>query len=469
MKAKYMLLGMPLMAVPLFLAGCGDPDAVDEPEVEIGTDVSPKKELSPEDQKEYLEAVAKAFMDLTPASDFDTYSELINYCAEEFEDYDWDDVEEWADDAWDALLVKRGSHNEKEEYYYSDYLYRYTDYDALIAASNFTGHFEARGGRWVYTKANDLQFIFRDQNGKECVAKLTTSGGSKEVYVGEIEGDEDWNYNWNYSSGKDEYVIDTDNYNVTIKVPEKINVELTQGGKTIVSTSLNIDLSSLSGKKFTTSSSLSLSSVTELSNGYKLNIDQTKYSAGKSAEASFTLSNSAGALVTASMSGSIKDLPNYSIDQLVAEDFDDDDFDYTTGDLTYVKLNIIGKVQLEGSINDIHSFVDYLDESDGDYSESEKTRVESALKKANKLMNAYVYYDNNGVRQAQITIEGVLEDTWYGDNYYEVMPVLNFTDGSRYSTFEAFFNDDDFASTIKAFKRLVNKYCDLIDDVDRVY
>lgn len=458
---------MAVLASPLFLTECRHSDDIVDVDLDIDASINPKQELSPEDQKEYLEAVALAFMERTPASDFETYADLINYCTDEFEDYDWDDVEDWAEDAWNALLVKRGSSEEKESSYYYDYVYHYTNYDALIAASNFTGHFEARGGSWHYTKANDLQFIFKDQKGQECVAKLTTGGGSKEVYVGKIEGDEDWDYS--YDGNKDKYDIYEDNYNVTIKVPEKINVTLFQGGKNLVSASINIDLSSLSGNKFTTSSALTVSSNVELSNGYKVNVNQVKYSSGKSAEASFSLANGAGMLINGSMSGNIKDLPNYSLDKIVNDEADEDDFDYTTGDLTYVKLNILGKVQFEGSINDVRSFIDYLDESDGDYNESEKEKVESALKKANKLMNAYVYYDNNGVRQAQVTLEGVLEDTWYGENYYEVMPVLNFTDGSRYSTFEAFFNDKDFSASIKAFKRLVNKYCDLIDEVDRVY
>ena len=41
--------------------------------------------------------------------------------------------------------------------------------------------------------------------------------------------------------------------------------------------------------------------------------------------------------------------------------------------------------------------------------------------------------------------------------------MLNFYDGSSYSTFDAFFNDKDFKSVIDAFEKLADNYASLIN------
>lgn len=467
MKAKQLFFSLTLGLSTLMFTACpaSDPEADLEPN---GGEAGAGDKLvggSVEDHKEYLESVALSFMELTPASDFEVYSNLANFCSEEFEDYDWDNVEDWADDAWNSLLVKRGSHDEKESYYYSEYIYHYINYDALVAASNFTGHFEGRNRSWTYSHANDLQFAFNDNKGQRCVALLTTSGATKEVHLGEIESWSDYYY---YYSGGKGYTEETKNtYNTTIKVPENINVTLTQNGQTLVKVALHIDLSGLNGKEFTSASSLSLSMTTEFSNGYKIRLNQVKYSAGKSAEVSFTFANSKATLLTAHIGGDVQNLPNYKLSDIVADDFDDDDLENTAGNLTFARFDVIGKVQIEGAISDVRSFVDNIDEADS-HSRSQ-SEMQKYLNKANRLMNAYLYYDNNGKRQAEVSLDAVPEESWYGQQYYEIQPMIGFSDGSRYSSFEAFFNDEDFAASVSAFKRLVNKYCDLFDEVDRVF
>lgn len=470
MKVKQLFFSLTLCLSTLMFTACPAPEPDSEAngggkgEASGGGDGFDGASI--EDHKEYLESVALSFMNLTPASDFDVYSDLANYCAGELEDYDWDKVEDWADDAWNALLVKRGSHDERESGAYYEYIRHYINYDALIAASNFTGHFEGRKHAWDYTKANDLQFAFNDSRGKRCVAQLTTGGSAKEVHLGEIEDYGDYSYYYDYVNNKShtegtEYI-----YNTTIKVPENINLVITQDGQTLVKVSLRIDLSSLSGREFTTASSLTLSNTIEFSNGYKISFNQVKYSAGKAAEMSFSMANSRGTLLTASFGGDISNLPNTKLSELV-NDFDDDDFDNTVGNLTLVRLDILGKVQIEGGISDVRSFIDYIDEADSN--SRSQSEMQKYLNKANRLMNAYLYYDNNGKRQAEVSLDAVPEESWYGQQYYEIQPMIGFSDGSRYSSFEAFFNDEDFAASISAFKRLVNKYCDLIDEVDRVF
>ena len=192
MKHSYILSALPLAAAALVFTACGDdkitedPTLPENPDVTIdGPSIEDSKPISPEDQKEYLEGVAEAFMKLTPASDFKVYADLANYCSEHFDGdrYDWDDVDDWADDVWNSLIAKTGERQD-EGYNYTNI---YTSYDALIAASNFTGHFEDRGDHWQRTNANDLQFAFKDDSGSQVVATLTTSGSTKKLNIGEIQ------------------------------------------------------------------------------------------------------------------------------------------------------------------------------------------------------------------------------------------------------------------------------------------
>ena len=74
-----------------------------------------------------------------------------------------------------------------------------------------------------------------------------------------------------------------------------------------------------------------------------------------------------------------------------------------------------------------------------------------------------MFYDGNSVKQASVTLEPFEKKEW-GYSYWTTEPVLVFYDGSSYSTFEAFFNDRDFKTTIEAFKTFANKYADLVGE-----
>ena len=61
-------------------------------------------------------------------------------------------------------------------------------------------------------------------------------------------------------------------------------------------------------------------------------------------------------------------------------------------------------------------------------------------------------------------LEPFIDEEWGGYTYWRVEPVICFFDGSSYSTFEAFFNNKDFKTTIDQFKKLANRYASLIDE-----
>lgn len=474
MKKNYLklmaVLFTAIMSVGFVSCGSDDKDDPSDPETPI-TPVEPTADnaMTSAEQKEYLETVALEFMDMMPSSDFREIAELGKFIGDNYgDDYDWDSVEDWAEDAFDAAREALGtktteSETEKWGSYTYKYNYIYTNYKALLMASNFTGHFTARNGRWVLEKASDLQFIFTDKRGQQCVLKLETSGSVKKVYAFNID---DWkDYDWDsngYTYTSNEYY---DRTQCTIGVPEKVVVTLTQAGSQVVKTTVKIDLGSISGEEFDISkNSITVSALTELNNGYKIDVSKVAYTANTNASFAFTMSKNGTSLVTMGASADVNDIPSVNVSAFSSESFDEDDYDFdkANGKNAYVKLDILGKVQIQGTLTDIRKFADYLEEAD-DNDREEKT-YKSYINQANALADVNLFYDGKNVKQATVKLEPFADESWNGRTYWEVEPVLYFYDGSSYSTFEAFFNEKDFKKVIDTFKTLANKYADLVDE-----
>ena len=449
------------------LVSCGgDDDSVDSPIVNpdpIKPEEPSKNEaMTPLEQKEYLDVIARGFMDKTPASDFNEISKLCNHISNTYTDnYDWDEVGDWGSEIFESLKESLGTTDkEQEKDSWGEYNYIYTNYKALVMASNFKGQFKAIGNKWELSKADDLQFIFSDQHGKECVLKLVTSGNVKKVFIGNID---EWvDYNSDY---KNDYYISNDYYDrtqLTVGVPENIVVTLTQGGSQVVKVTVKLNIGDLSNDKFDLSKNqLTASTLVELNNGYKFNVSQVAYNGNNKTSVSFDMSKNGESLASVAFSSDISGIPSCNIDALVSENIDEEDFNNSNMKNVYVKLDIMGKLQIQGTLSDVRKFTDYINEAD-DNDDDEKT-FKSYVNQANSLANFNLFYDGKSTKQATVTLEAFEEESWNGMKYWYMEPMLNFYDGSSYSTFDAFFNDKDFKSVIDAFEKLADNYASLIN------
>ena len=466
MKRTRILSFIPvLMTAGMVLFSCGDEDPIDGDTGDQGeepiTPVEPgtKEALTPSQQKERMQQISKEFMNQVPAYDFEDIADLYMYVSDEYEDYEWDSVEEWAEDIYDATLKATGNqYKETEKEYGYTYNYFYTEYTNLILASNFTGHFTANRGEWVYSKANDLQFIFTDKLGKECVLKLTTSGNVKKVHAACIE---DWkDYDWEDGVGN-EYIDRTE---LTVGVPEHIVVTLTQGGNQVVKTSVDIDLASISGEEFDISkNALTTNCTTELNNGYTFEVKNVAYHGNVKAAAALTMKKQQTTLLSLALAADLKDIPSCNVSAF-SHDFDIDDYetDKTTATNAFVKLDVMGKMQIQGSITDVHKYADYLEKADDN--DDNEQQFKSDLNQANGLSDINLFYDNTATKQANVKWEAFVDEQWNGYTYWTAEPVLLFFDGSSYSTFSAFFDEDDFEEVIDLFEDLADRYANLVDE-----
>ena len=449
------------------LVSCGgDDDSVDSPIVNpdpIKPEEPSKNEaMTPLEQKEYLDLIARGFMDKTPASDFNEISKLCNHISNTYTDsYDWDEVGDWGSEIFESLKESLGTTDkEQEKDSWGEYNYIYTNYKALVMASNFKGQFKAIGNKWELSKADDLQFIFSDQHGKECVLKLVTSGNVKKVFIGNID---EWvDYNYDYSN---DYYISNDYYDrtqLTVGVPENILVTLTQGGSQVVKVTVKLNIGDLSNDKFDLSKNqLTASTLVELNNGYKFNVSQVAYNGNNKTSVSFDMSKNGESLASVAFSSDISGIPSCNIDAMVSGNIDEEDFNNSNMKNVYVKLDIMGKLQIQGTLSDVRKFTDYINEAD-DNDDDEKT-FKSYVNQANSLANFNLFYDGKSTKQATVTLEAFEEESWNGMKYWYMEPMLNFYDGSSYSTFDAFFNDKDFKSVIDAFEKLADNYASLIN------
>lgn len=421
--------------------------------------------MTPSQQKQYLETVGKEFMEKTAASDFKDYADFTKYCNDTYiKNYNWNTVGEWARDCFKACLTMTLDKEEtnvpyESEYSKTIYKYYYKNYDALFLASNFCSHFTANNGTWIRSDAKDLQFIFTDQNGKQCVLKLETSGKVARVHAGILKkSDRDGGYQ--YIDNKHVYTYEYyyDSYNCTIGLPEQITVSLTLDGKQLVNCTVKTDLSSITNEEFDISKDkLNLSVLTEFSNGYKANVSQIAYSGNKTVSVNCAISKNNTSLVTMKVTSDVSGLPSVNASEISNKEVN---MDNANANNAKAEIDIIGKLQIKGTISDVRKAVNYFENAKNN--NDNEAQFKSYINQANSLVDLSLYYDGNSTKQASLKLEPFAKQKWNGYTYWICEPVIVFYDGSSYSTLSAFFNENDFQSLISSFKSLANQYADLV-------
>lgn len=460
---KFLFWASTLMLATTLTFSCGDDDPAEnpgggDPEKPIDP-VTPDKPLTSAEQKVKMEEVAMALMDRMPASDFKELTDFAEYVSDTYADYDWDEVDSWAESVLEAAIKATGNeYTEKEESYGWVYNYIYTEYKALLMASNFTGKFTAANGRWVRSDAKDLQFVFKDKAGAECALKLETSGAVKKVHLGCMDDWTDYESVPGKNVGNDYY----DRTEYTIGVPERIVVTLTKGAAQMVKTTVNVDLASISGEEFDIAkSAVNATTLVELNNGYKFEASEVAYKGNAKASGTVRMVKGNETLLTLSMAGDLSGIPSCNVSAFSRDNFDCD-FDDMNAKNALVKIDVMGKMQIQGVVSDVSKFADYLDMADRN--DENEGNFKSYISQANSQMQLFLFYDNKTEKQAQVVLEPFADEKYYGGKYWTAEPVIRFFDGTSYSTFSAFFNEKDFKGVIDSFKRLAERYAELADE-----
>lgn len=444
-------LAMPLLALALTstFSACSDSKGDEEDGGDDGG--LPAGALTPEENKERLSQIGKDFINAIPASDFNELDQLAthiknNYCST---DYQVEDVENWADRCFKSLIESTWTGDVTG---YATYEYTRRIYEL----SKFRGHLTYNGSYWeVQEGTSDLQATCTDQNGQQVVARLTTSGAVKKVYIGEIEMDEDYSSYWGLYEMDEAYAV----------IPENITITLTRGNQALVNVTVTTDLSSVSGENFDLSKDGAVVTVRAQLAGYDINCQRiaAKANTAGGLYAKFTVSKGGRSLLVAETQGNV----NYSGSNLVwSEDTDVDEFEENVqnfgGKVTGVSCDIMGRLQVRGYCTDARALADAFENAEDNKRNAEAVR--NYAKTANDCFAAAFYYDGTDVPQGAMEFEAVANST--GEKYY-IEPVIVFADGSRYNmTNESYFNEENFKSLVDLFDSLANGYEDMVEKYD---
>ena len=290
--------------------------------------------------------------------------------------------------------------------------------------------------------------------------KVETSGKVTKVYVGDWDEWKKGEYDYSTGASKDYY----DRINCTIGVPEKIVVTLTQGNTTLVRTNVQVALSGLSGETFDIAKgNVNISADVELSNGYVFSTSKGSYAGNSKLNvAAASVKKDGKAIVTVAMSGDIKGLPSCNLDAFSKDNFNRNDYDTesVTAKNAFVKLDVLGKVQMQGVISDVRQYCDALDMADKQ--DENETAFKSFVKKANSLADINLFYDNSSVKQATVMMDTFVDYEYAGKQEWGYEPVIVFYDGSSNSAFGTFFSERNFKSVIRMYESLLDDYDQLL-------
>ena len=446
--------------------------------------------MSPEKLKSKLNAIGKELVGNFKASEFNEVKNTARYIKDTFckKSSSTNSVTTWYEACLEAITEKVTMRDTTEQYRYegswymdiSEYYYHYKDLTRVYAASQFVGHFTVKDNVWVKEEGDfsDMQFTAPDEDGTLCTLKLTTAGETKKVYIGSYET-EDW-YNWT-SERKDSVLyeykptgyidpvtgvelidtipvgyieiykysedIDVNTYRNYVFIPESVTLEYTKGEKQILKTVINTNHSSLKSDRWDMAAEdLSIVASTYV-NGYEFVMNKMAYEAGKNMEVSFKLNKNGANLLT---------LSAYSDVSLSDEEFEN-------CKNVVLNMDIIHQAQLKFACADVMELDEHMNLAEDN--DTDETIFKAQLAEMNQLISGGLYLDGQATRQAWVTLEPFLKESYYG-NYWTWNPVMNFSDGSNYSTFSAFFNEDDFMSLINIAWDVVDDFANLAHQFD---
>lgn len=388
-----------------------DSDGDGIPDIDDDNDPGTDNEGDVYKDKEDFQNIAIELRNEIQASDFENVMELAEFLGYEYSEYNFVDGEQWLEECYENLwqTINNGSN--------------YEIYEATYRLSAFKGKWVAneRTQSWERTDADNLSLHAKDQNGNPCEITLTTAGKTKKVL---------------YYQEHDERVY--------IEVPETIYLVLKQNGSTLAQVLINTDLSSMVGEEFNLAEDKYQVKASVYFNGYTLYLENLCYANKQESEIAFSFKHGNKTLIAVSLTAT----PEIDVD----EEYEDE---YTVNSKNNtISINILNKMQLKGTCNNISRLAEVLDE---DFDENTASKV-------NRFLKLHLYFYGSNDPTASIIFESERDD-YYGGYSYDLIPVIEFKDYSKHSL-EDFFNEDDFEKTVDAFESLFNQFEDLVRGYD---
>ena len=463
-------------AMSMTMYACKDDNGSSDDLIDPAKPINPvapsaKEAMSAEDQKENLEKVAIELAEKMPASDFENLIEYLMGLSQHLGQYNDGELTQWSKQAVKSMttLLNARVKNEKKSNERAEYVFNYTwtASKKVMALSAFTGHFSVKDNKWVYEKASDLQFNFKDQDDNDCTITLKTSGQTKTVHlIDEIDGYDSYvSYTYNNEVVNTFYSYE-DTTKLYMELPEKVQISFAREGVKLANLNCDYKLSDLEGEEFDMhKSSMSNTATLELANGYKYEVVNFSYKPEKNATLALRLSKDKKSLISFGLTTDVK-FPTVFFSDLEKEP---ETYEEETQAAYWaeeaeiknfnLKLDILGKVQVQGTIADFIQFDNVISEI-SDLFVNDEEGYKKTANDLNALLDCGIFYDGKNAKQADIKIEAFGQENGESE-YWSLAPVIKFADGTSYSDLDSFFSKKNFSKALEAFEGLVAGYLSL--------
>lgn len=428
MKKLFLLVSTMLFSSLVFVA-CGSDDdntTIGGGETGGSTVETPQGNVTPQQEKEYIEAVGRDFVNQFHATD---YQDLSNV-AQELSEVEGEGI--FSD------FIKKTE------------LSKYETID-LINLANISGTFTAsyENKKWVKsgtTRSNGANLVMNYTDSNNTIWNLSAiSDGS----WGTITAFEDKTFQYDYSNYNNSYYSTT---KTQITVPKTVTLTLTKGGSVVSSVVLNITNITFDGYEPSITSKMSYNMTSKIKDIEATN--NVEYNPNGVANVLATVKKNDITLVSASVNGSTSQSKG----------------EINNGKVTDLNIVIFNKLNIKGSISDINSLAEAMDEAYDNYDN------EAAFDRWIKNANSYVHFDlynNNTDKQASIIIG---KDAYksYSYNYdpttgysskevtrFRAVPMIKFNDDTTYSLDE-YFDQESFQTLIDNVEKVVKEFQNLV-------
>ena len=328
-------------------------------------------------------------------------------------------------------------------------------YEMALTLSNFTGHFTQTDTGWAYVKADDLQFVFKDVKENDCVLKISKEGKEAKMNMGFNESE---NSDFKPSAGMRE--VNIEHSDVYICVPEKVTLSLGRNGQDVIGVTVKYNINNLTEEGYFDLGKSNTTGGIEfaLNNGYKLSFEN-QATANDKLSLSSSLSNASGELVSFTISGDPSGVPSMVLNEEFSirefsNEVQNDDANIRNA---YMSLSVDGSLKMIGKVEDLRAFLEINDSINRNERNEEKYKA--FIEEINQHLDLGIYYGNGKTKQASVQAEAYLKDKdeWTKEERWDIRMVLVFSDGTR-TSFDDFFDKDDFTKTIEAFEALEEEY-----------
>ena len=430
MKTVRFLFALALaVAMSLSMAGCGGDDSSDGGTSGGGNNNpggNTNTTMTESEKKEFIDKTGRELVDKINTDDFKPITDLGKYVREDLtrstnRSSKTQAIEDYIDLAISACLVKQNP----------EILIR------LFTMTAFSREFSFLDGMWeeIGRPINTLRFNFPDKNGQPCVAEAVGSGREVEVHAS-IFDDSHKVYN------NEDYTYYTQKEENRFKVPEQVNVKLTQGNSVLANIQVNINVNTTDGEFKYNANNISVTMNANIV-GYHIVLSRAYYNGGSNAGVDVSVSKNNEVLLKANVTGNVR--------------FDEDGKFLSAGNGN-VYVDILGKVQVKGTLDDFNKVRDLKEKINRESTEEE---VKTVADQMNTQFNIGVYFNNGSTRQAFLKAYPFHEKKSYYERW-DIEPVVCFDDGTSYSTFAALGDDTRFKELIKKVENLITEFEDLV-------